>query len=288
MAKKVARRIYEYALHKHRGAGSYRDLFESISQVDDAELLVKVGHKKIFIFHPKELNGELFFRALWVKDDREFLRFNQAELEEHEDELDRDDRFAVAAHGVVMPESRKLLFEYVRGGPKAEEFVTAIQDILQNNIDGYKNLSLTAVPEYAGSFSDEVSALERIKSVRLDLVRPNIDWSDEADRLHELADESNAKRISVEAVASRSESLTRDDGIVAIVTEQSDGDMSHVTRAVVEGQRPGESGTTTIRSDDHVKFDRGSVDTDSSGGANILSALAMFGNLIRKRNRRRD
>ncbi|MFZ4166697.1 hypothetical protein [Brevundimonas sp. NPDC058933] len=286
MARKVARRVYEYALHSHKAPAGYRDLFEALKAVDETKLLVEVGAKRIFVSYPKNLEGGLFFRVLWVKDDRDFLRFNEANLEEHEDRLGRNDRFAVASHGAVLPEARKLLFEYVRGGPKADEFIAAVQAVLRDNVEGYKQLNLTAAPEYAGSFAAEVSELERIKSVRLDLVRPNIDWSDEADRLHEFAADSNAKRISVEAVAPRSESLRRDDGIVAVVTSQVDGEMSHVERAVVEGQRPGEAGTTTIRSDDHVKFERGSVDTDTSGSANILSALAMLGAMIRRRPRR--
>jgi hypothetical protein len=283
MARKVARRVYEYTLHAHQFRGNYRSIFESLRQVAEADLLIEVDRRRIFISYPKALDGQMFFRVLWVKEDRDFLRFNEANLEEVEDSLPRNDRFAVAAHALVVPDERKLFFEFVRGGPKADEFIAAVQAILREEVDGFARLSLTATPVYAGGFGAEVRRLERIRVVRLDLVRPNIDWADEADRLHELAAESNARKIAVEATAPPRESLNREDGIVAVVTNQVAGDMPHVERAIVEGQRPGETGTTTIRSDDHVKFDRVNVDTDTSGSANILSALAMMRSVLRRR-----
>lgn len=286
MARKVTRRIYEYTLHRHGTNESYRNLFERLAELDDESRYVVEGGRRIFVPPPLDLDGALLFRVYWVKDDRDFVRFNQRNLRAVEDSLDRDDRFAVAAHALVLPEGRKLYFEYVRSGPKADEFVAAVQGILREQGGNLGNLGLTAAPVYAGSFLAEIRQLERVRSVRLDLVRPNIDWEEEADRLHEFAADSNARRISITASAPPRESLTRDDGIVAVVEQQADNEMSHLDRAVIEGQRPGDSGITSIRSDDHVKFELAAANTDGSGSTHIMSATEMMRNLLRKMRRR--
>lgn len=276
MAGRTNRKFYKYTLQAHAKPGSYDDIFASLRRVDRAKRLAEVGSRRIFVSDLTRNDKGVVIRFLAIQPETDFMTFDEIDFTTSDDSLPGNKRFAVASHAYFVFGTRRLIFEYVRSGPKAEESLAALQTIMRSQVEGYRNFRLSATPVVEERFARDIDRFERIRVVTIDVAEPNANWTDWDDPLHELGEESGAGRVTLEATAARGEGLNRANGIVRVLKQALQARHSHLKRAVVEGKMPDEAGSRTIRTDRMHEFDARQVSVDSGGSADILSVSAIF------------
>lgn len=282
MARKTTRKFYRYTLQAHNPANDYNSLFTDLRSVPRSRRIAAVGYERIFVSDVSSIDGGILVRALGIRSEKDYMTFDESDFSTSDSSLPDNKRFAVAAHGLYIPDTRKFIFEYVKSGPKASDVMTAIQDVLQRNNQALRSLRLELVPIVDERFLQDVSRLDRIRVVRIDVAEPNTAWTDWDDPLHELGEESGASRMSIEATAPRSQSLKKTKGIVKLLKDALKQPNSHVEKAVVQGRPPGASSDKTLRTDRDHEFDNARVDIDSGGSANVISATAALNEISAK------
>jgi len=276
MAGRTNRKFYKYTLQAHAAPGSYDDIFSSLRRVERQNRLAELGDRRIFVSDVTRNELGVVVRFLSIQPETDFTTFDETDFSTSEETLPGNKRFAVASHAYFVFGTRRLIFEYVRSGPKAEEALAAVQVILRSQADGYRQFRLSATPVVEERFVRDIDRFERIRVVKIDVAEPNASWTDWDDPLHELGEESGAGRVTLEATAARGEGLNRRNGIVQVLKQALRAPNSHLKRAVVEGKMPDEAGARTIRTDRMHEFDTRTVSVDSGGSADVLSVSAAF------------
>jgi hypothetical protein len=284
MAGRVNRKFYKYTLQAHGAPSTYDAIFAALRGVNRQLRLAEVGSRRVFVSDITRNDHGIVIRFLSIQPDTDFTTFDEVDFTTSDESLPTNKRFAVASHGYYLFGTRKLIFEYVRSGPKVEEALSAVQFILRARADGYRQLRLTATPVIEERFVRDIDRFERIRVVTIDVAEPNANWTDWDDPLHELGEESGAGRVTLEATAARGEGLHKRNGIVQVLKQALRATNSHLKRAVVEGKMPDESGPRTIRTDRMQEFSTRRVAVDSGGSADILSVSAVFDGLAEEDN----
>lgn len=276
MARKTQRKFFHYTLQAHEPHGGYERIFSALRQVPATARLAAVGLQEFFVADVTRHDFGYLLRVCSIKPETDYTTFDVGDFALSDTSLPANKRFAVAAHGFLVSGTRRFIYEYVRGGPKVDDTIHAIELILRANNPEFRRFRLTATPVVGPGFMAEVERLERIRVVRIDVTQPNASWDDWDDALHELGEESEADHISLQAVAPRAESLSKRRGIVQVLRQALSAPNSHVDKAVIEGRFPDEAADRTIRTDKHQEFDTRRVDVDSGGSTNLVSASAAF------------
>lgn len=276
MAGKTNRKFYKYTLQAHAPSGDYDAIFTRLRAVDRKDRLAELGHRRIFISDLTRNESGVVIRFLSIQPDTDFTTFDEVDFSTSDQSLPRNKRFAVASHAYFVFGTRRLIFEYVRSGPKAEEALAAIQSVMRGQVKGYRQFRLSATPVIEERFIQDVNRFERIRVVSIDVSEPNAAWTDWDDPLHDLGEESGAGRVTLEATAARGDGLSKTKGIVQVLKQALRAPNSHLKRASVEGKMPEEAGPRTIRTDRMHEFDTRQVSVDSGGSADILSVSAAF------------
>ena len=276
MAGKTNRKFYKYTLQAHAPGGDYDAIFTALRKVERKDRLAEIGNRRIFISDLTRNKSGVVIRFLAIQPDTDFTTFDEIDFSTSEQSLPRNKRFAVASHAYFVFGTRRLIFEYVRSGPKAEESLAAIQSVMRAQVAGYRQFRLSATPVIEERFIKDINRFERIRVVSLDVSEPNASWTDWDDPLHDLGEESGAGRVTLEATAARGEGLSKTRGIVQVLKQALRAPNSHLKRAAVEGKFPEEAGPRTIRTDRMHEFDTRQVAVDSGGSADILSVSAAF------------
>lgn len=280
MARKTPRKFYYYTLQAHGHAGTYDEIFAALRRVERSDRLATVDHQRIFLSDVTQVAGGYMVRVVGIRPETDYTTFDELDFSISDSSLPEHKRFAIAAHGYLFSGSRRFLYEYVRGGPKADEAIKAIELVLRGNNPAFRRLRLTATPVVAETFLADVNRLERIRVVRIDVAEPNASWTDWDDPLHELGQESGADHVSLQATAPRAESLSKRAGIVQVLKQALRAPNSHLEKAVVEGRFPNESSDRMIRTDKHHSFEARKVNVDSGGSTSVISAAAVFTNIV--------
>lgn len=276
MAGRINRKFYKYTLQAHAAPGTYDEIFSRLRRVDRQNRLAEIGHRRIFVSDLTRNDLGVVVRFLAIQPDTDFTTFDEIDFSTSDESLPRNKRFAVASHAYFVFGTRRLIFEYVRSGPKAEESLAAIQAILRSQAQDYREFRLSGTPVVEEQFITDINRFERIRVVKIDVAEPNASWTDWDDPLHELGEESGAGKVTLEATAARGDGLNRRGGIVGLLKQALRAPNSHLKRAVVEGKMPDEAGPRTIRTDRMHEFNTRLVSVDSGGSADILSVSAAF------------
>ncbi|MFZ6727401.1 DUF4747 family protein [Undibacterium sp. MH2W] len=212
------------AMHNPHSADRYVRLFNKIFSL-----------KKII--PTRGLNGVLMgsLREL-VKDEPwkgltgEFYQFIQLDSNEPWFDLDsKDEASTDDLKKIVIPEKLKphlarfvfiffprehRLFVQVKSGSRSlgPATVKAVMERLlaDDNLEEFGTIEVTVIPEFDSV--DKIFALPYLRTIKIELVRPNPDDHDEAERLLlERLISQNAKKMTVELNSNRTMQLTPDD-----------------------------------------------------------------------------
>lgn len=135
--------------------------------------------------------------------------------------------------------------------------------LMRLNLPEYSNRSVEITPIVSKSLVQEIEAFERIRVASIEIVRPNFDWSDHADKLHELAEESHAESSTAEVKAARGESLSTKTGMVKIISQQAHTDNPNIKNARITGKKIGDSQEQTISISNHQERSTANFDSNA-------------------------
>lgn len=156
------------------------------------------------------------------------------------------------------PGTRLIAIELRRNGISSTNLERVLSRIGATHLEGLKfDLNPVATP----SFIEEIESLVRIREATLVITRPNFDWDDHYDHLHQLADDSGAANASASVTADRGGSLNRSRGIVQHIKRLSRHPIPDVKNASIRGFRQGESQETTVSLERNQVQTRATVDT---------------------------
>jgi hypothetical protein len=144
------------------------------------------------------------------------------------------------------------MMESGRNHPAAEELAQFIEDEARN-LEGFETLELSFTPVPTPTFAEKITRMQRIQSATVSLARPNVDWGDRYTQLTQYADESNAKVIDTTVRAGRSESISKQSGLIPNLIQWLSGGHPAVVNAKIKGNADEKSPLTELKLSDPVE-----------------------------------
>lgn len=155
-------------------------------------------------------------------------------------------------------------------------------------LDRFRERTADITPLASSSFLEEVEAFERIRLAAVEVSRPNYDWSDHANNLYQLADESGAQSSTTEVKAPRGESLNKNGGLVKVIRDVASAANASIQNAQITGRKPGDVNDQTVSLEKHQERASIPVDTSLPLDQQSTNMLVSFRGLIDGLRTRRD
>ena len=195
------------------GLAEYDEVFGVLARLSAIESQFMIGGQVVAIATTEvSADGFVYLRYIAGHPETEALLFNPGTGEL--DEFDFEQRFiARSAWLVIDPSRRVATLEIRRPGVSASTVASHIERVMED----FMNLQVpmfTLNPIPSKSILEELDRLERIREASVVLARPNFDWSENADQLSRMGDESGAGIVEVGARAPRGKSLRPRAGIL--------------------------------------------------------------------------
>jgi hypothetical protein len=231
-----------------QGAGPYDEVFEALSKRAPFEIS-GAFERKIRVNHVENFSNGWFIELYLMID-----RLDVLEVSAEPDAKDQpnflvpnyDKSFASRTCAVFRPLKRMCAIEYVRSGPKSNDFMEVLSR--QAELITRKSGTHFAInPMIEPNFIDEIGQFERIRQVRAVFERPNPGWGDVGILSGELEDSGDSKR-EVVLTAPRSGSIRKNRGLLKYLKTLIHKGTSPVSNIIIAGRRTGEAGETTISS----------------------------------------
>jgi len=261
---RLSRTVRLYSLHGRVKDDpiNYTELLGFVADIPPAERVVSLPNDLNIAVESIRREGTTFFLRLLAGNPSEIpLLFDEATGESRPGSIGPRQWLASATRAVVEtePDVRVVALELRRNGVSAATFERVLEELGSQLREGLK---IDLNPLAAESFLEEIGRFERIREASLVVARPNFDWNDHHDHLHELADASGATRAESTVTAGRNDSLNKSTGLVAYIKRLAVNAKTDVKNAVVRGIRKGESKETSVSLERHVLSGR--VEYDSS------------------------
>jgi hypothetical protein len=255
-----------FSIHAHLGESpvNYTDLFAAFAAVPPAERQETIGGRLLAIPKFEAHSGKYVFVAYSGHTDQSLLLFDAQTQQEDVQLLTDGQVVAKKTHGVIDPSRRETIVEYSRFGAKADQIAELVEKVVRRQAE-YARLELLFNMTPAAAFVAAIDSFQRIQSARLKLARPNFDWTDFSTGLTTLADESGAGTIQLDAAARRTQSLSKDYGIVKVIKALVGGPLSIFRGAWITGERSDGSGLTTLNLNRFIESKRVSFETSQDG-----------------------
>lgn len=185
----------------------------------------------------------------------------------------------------LTDDNRIVALESIRGGVTPTLFERYLERV---EVTGFPNRSVDVPPLAAESFIDEIDDFERIRLASVEVARPNIDWSDHANNLYELADESGAQSSTAKVKAPRGESLNKHGGLIGVIREVVTSGNSSIKNATITGRKPGDVKDRQVSLTNHHEKSSAEIDQTTSlseQNDSLLDSLKGLAATIRSRRR---
>jgi hypothetical protein len=243
-----------FSIHAHLGESpvNYTDLFAAFAAVPPAERQETIGGRLLAIPKFEAHSGKYVFVAYSGHTDQSLLLFDAQTQQEDVQLLTDGQVVAKKTHGVIDPSRRETIVEYSRFGAKADQIAELVEKVVRRQAE-YARLELLFNMTPAAAFVAAIDSFQRIQSARLKLARPT------------LADESGAGTIQLDAAARRTQSLSKDYGIVKVIKALVGGPLSIFRGAWITGERSDGSGLTTLNLNRFIESKRVSFETSQDG-----------------------
>jgi hypothetical protein len=271
-----------FNMHAHRGSNpvNYSDLLNDFSKLPAALRFERIADRIIVVqSFIRQENGSFFFRAYSGSPGSKFLLLEPEQFLESVASLQGGRFIAAKTLGVIEPDRREAIIQYVHGGVTAMQVSALIEKVLRAEYpDRWKDLTFEFAYIPGASFRDELARFERIQSASVKLTRPNPDWTDYSDKLLGLGDDSGARDISVSATAPRNGTLAREHGVIRIISGLMAQAKSILKSASVTGVFGDDDELISINLKTHAeaKFVRLPADASIVNDADLTAELNRF------------
>lgn len=269
MPKKLFR-IDFYHVHGHakNAPVDYVRLLDALQSIRGYDLKVANHHTAVGTANLASNGGQLFLIVYTGYSAKTALFFDLLETKELT-QVTRPDRFpARKTYAMIDARKRLLAIESKKGYVGPSLLSRLIEEYFHTLTDSeFKTLELNFSPVVDETFVDKLNEFERIKSATITIVRPNVDWTDQHDKLTEIAQESDAKSLGVEAHSKRAKSLAKKSGIIQFIkTSAASKAKSLFQKIKIVGSLSDDSGLITLDLNKHIKYSNVPIDFDTNTG----------------------
>jgi hypothetical protein len=223
----------------------YAQLFDELENLTSEERTALVDGKLIAIAKLESVDGLYYFTIYSGIKEATILIYDTQTAQEHIGSLSEGQLIARKVHGVADPAKRFAWIEANRLGASAGQIAALIQEAASST-NNFAGLDFNLHPVVGDGFMEAVEHLGRIQNARLQISRPNANWTDFHDNLTSVADDSNAHVVELEARASRNQSLSKTNGLMRFLKQVMRAPHSPIKNAWVSGNPPGQAGITTL------------------------------------------
>ncbi len=266
MAKRKRIKFEAFSLHGFLDGKpvNYEGLFDDLVYLSSNQRTATVGGKLVAI--PKIIKSQkkYFFTAYSGFQEATLLIYDTQTTEEKIGTLPQGQLIARKVHGAVDVEKRLAYIEANRLGVNASQIAELLK-FASRHIERYEGLELDLNPMAGESFNQALDELGRIQRAKVQLSRPNINWTDFSNELTTFADDSNAHVLEVEGRASRNKSLAKNNGLISFVKSVTAMAHSPIKNAWVTGSIGNNTNLTTLNLNKYVKTATVDVSVNQSG-----------------------
>jgi len=244
-----------FSIHGHVGnqPADYWELFRTLASADPKARIEKVGERVAAIPFFKEEQGKFFFTAYTGSAEATFLVLDLEASTEEEHGLERGKIVVRKTLGVIDPERREAVIQFVHHGLRAYQIAQLLEKFARSLDTEFAELSLEFTPVAGVSFLQELEDFSRIQSAAVRLARPNYDWEEYGQTLGTLGQESGARNLEVAAVANRNASLSKQSGLIGLLKDLVRRGRNSIKGASVTGQKANQAGLITLNLNKHVE-----------------------------------
>ncbi|WP_442544990.1 hypothetical protein ACSBOX_04480 [Arthrobacter sp. KN11-1C] len=224
----------------------YDQFFSWVAEMPDRRSRIQVRSDLVFVISEVKRQGEKYAFSIVSGDPEEIpLYFNEESGQVEEGVRERSTWPARQTQVVVDPESRLVAIEMRRAGVGSSNLERYFR-LLAMERGFSRNLIFDLTMQPSTSFEEELDRYERIREATVVISRPNFDWEDAEDAVTGLADVSGGHTASVTVNAARGESLSRTDGLLAVIRAHVRRSFTSITNARVIGQKRGDNQETSL------------------------------------------
>lgn len=252
-SKSVRLELFDIQGHHGNLPLDYINFFSFIHDQESRTRQEKVADKVIAVPVFRELGERYAFIAYWGSTDRSFLVFDTETQSEEVRQIEDGKILATRTVGIIDPIRRHLALQYVHTGVHASQIAVFFEKLARERSAAFSRASLEFAPVAGASFRQRLADMDRIQSAALTLTRPNYDWGDYSDQLSNLAGDSQAQRIEVSALAQPKQSLSKNRGVVQLISKLAEGSRHIMKTANVIGFREGDSAPITLNLNKHIE-----------------------------------
>jgi hypothetical protein len=213
------------------------------------------------------VDGNLVLLTAYEGEEGNPLFFNFENATERIEQLATGEKLARKTHCAIDITSREAAVEYNHRGAKASDIADALA-IIGGRLMQWPDLEVDLTPVIDQSFLQAINSFSRIRVATVKMVRPNQDWTDHANHLTALADDSRGHFIEVTVNAHRERGLNERRGVVGFIRYMARELLPSLKDAKVIGTRQDEDAETTVSLQNHIAHQRVSVGMTDDGHVN--------------------
>lgn len=269
--------ILGYSMHgrSEEGLAEYEEVFRVLAELTPITSQFTIGRQVVAVATTSAASdGFAYLRYIAGHPESGALLFDPdtGQL----DEVDFDQRFIASSAWLVADPARRIAtLEVRRPGVTASTVASHIERVMED-IMGLQTPTFNLNPIPSASILEELDRLERIREARVILTRPNFDWTENADQLHQLGATSHAGQVEVAVRAERNGSLASSVGIVGTIRSLASNMISPIRDFRVKGTRADENKERTISLENNSERRFVSIDPNESETEQIQGESARF------------
>jgi hypothetical protein len=267
MAKRKRIRFEAFSIHGFVDGKpiAYEALCNGLAALRPEQRMALVGGKLVAVPKITKSEKKFFFTAYSGFKEATLLIYDTQTTEERVGTLPEGQLIARKVHGAIDVEKRLAFIEANRLGASPSQ-IAELFKFAAKQIEGFETLDLDFNPKAGESFKQALEEFGRIQSAKVQLSRPNINWTDFSNELTTFADDSNAHVLEVEGRAPRSKSLAKESGLISFVKSVTAMVHSPIKNAWVTGSIGNQKSLTTLNLNKHVESAVVEVPVAPSGG----------------------
>ncbi len=251
----MKRTLHAYQLHAHvqnAPLDDYRVFFEKIKKVRPSKRSHQIEDRHIFL---AEISIHKDFILLAAEDGDAHTKprlYNPQTNQERIGDKGDDELLSTRTHAAFDLRTRFVTVEFNQRGAKATQILGILREI-GSRLQGYAGLSLEMPPVANEEFLRELHKFNRIRVATVQMVEPNVDWEDCADKLSGMAKESEAKKIEVTFTASRDGSIAKEYGLLGSIQNLIRRGKHIFNNVVVRGSRTDSKQEAMLKLHNHTE-----------------------------------
>jgi hypothetical protein len=265
MPKKVFRFDF-YSLHAHldKGLVNYVELVRFLADLRGFHLTSGNHHVAVGSVVLND-DGQLFLAIYSGFSEKSTLFFDLTERKEVTEETRPNQFQARKTYVLIDPSKRSVIIESKKGTLGPLQLAALIETYLRT-IREYKTLELSLNTIADTEFTERLDSFTRIQAATITIARPNVDWTDERNKLTEIAAESDARSVDLTARSKRNKGLAKENGLIKFIRDSATSAKSMFQKIKITGAIGDGKGLITLDLNKHIKHTSVTMDADEKTG----------------------